>query len=133
MFQNHNLGAKFHRSTLESHDNLRQSMQGILTETMNGSVTEFVAIPFVTFFPAINSEITSVYACLSSYQMLNGNQEPHCDKLITLDPPIYAYAIKIFNMEWARSIDMRLELLGCFDNGKGRLQNPTAGQPAVRF
>ena len=40
MFQDHALEQHF----TEAHENLRQ---GILAETMNGSVTEFVAIPSV--------------------------------------------------------------------------------------
>ena len=40
--------AKFNRITLL---NLCQGMQGILTETANGSVTRFVAIPSIIFFP----------------------------------------------------------------------------------
>ena len=46
-FQDHNLVAKFNRITRL---NLHQGMQGILTETANGSVTGFVAIPSVIFF-----------------------------------------------------------------------------------
>ena len=80
VFQDHNLGAKFHRSTRESYENLPQGMQGILTETTNGQVTELVAIPFVIFFPdlneaqSLNSKIlspckTQVYLKLRPYHM----------------------------------------------------------------
>ena len=46
-------GAKFHRRTRESCENLRQDMQGILTQTTNGSITGLVTIPCVTFFSDI--------------------------------------------------------------------------------
>ena len=42
MFQDHNLGGKFHRSTPDARNNLRQGMQRISTKTTNGSVTGFV-------------------------------------------------------------------------------------------
>ena len=48
MFEDHNLVAKFHRITRL---NLLQGMQGVMTETANGLVTGFVAIPSVIFFP----------------------------------------------------------------------------------
>ena len=48
MFQDQYLVAKFHRITRV---NLRQGMQGLFTETVNGSVTGIVAIPSVIFFP----------------------------------------------------------------------------------
>ena len=51
MFQDHNLVAKFHRIAQESCENLRHGMRGILTEMTNGSVTGFIAIPSVIFFP----------------------------------------------------------------------------------
>ncbi|XP_072039545.1 lactadherin-like [Amphiura filiformis] len=48
--------------------------------------------------------------------ILPGNSEPHCESLITLDPPIHAVHIRIHPTDWARSIGMRVELLGCYDN-----------------
>ena len=50
MFQDHNSGAKFHRSTRESRENLRQGKH-VFAETTNGLATGFVAIPSVIFFP----------------------------------------------------------------------------------
>ena len=48
MFQGQYLVAKFHRI---ARVNLRQGMQGLFNETVNGSVTGIVAIPSVIFFP----------------------------------------------------------------------------------
>ena len=45
MYQDYNLVAKF---TDLWRENLRQGMHGILTETTNGSVAGFVAVPFVS-------------------------------------------------------------------------------------
>ena len=56
MFQEQILVAKFHRITQL---NLRQGMQGISTETENGLVTGFVAIPCVIFFPGLGVEFQS--------------------------------------------------------------------------
>ena len=52
MFQDQNLVAKFHRITRL---NLRESMQGVMTETSDVAVTGLVAIPSVIFFPDLNN------------------------------------------------------------------------------
>ena len=61
----------------------------------------------------------------SGYQLLSlilqeikANGEPSCIKPIYLDPPIRARYLEISPKEYYGAISLRVEVLGCRDNGK---------------
>ena len=98
-------------------------MQGILTETANGSVTGFVAIPSVTYFPANTNKTldyrysgtirTGVWSKYFSFDLLGTASKPN--------PRLTGGSVRFHPVSIVLNNDNRPEPDG------------TAGQPAVGF
>ncbi|KAJ8026607.1 Venom prothrombin activator oscutarin-C non-catalytic subunit [Holothuria leucospilota] len=52
---------------------------------------------------------------MSLFVELEGNVEPRCGKLVTLNPVIYADSLRLVPLTWYRSPGLRFEILGCKD------------------
>ena len=53
---------------------VRQGMQGMLTEMMNGTVTGFITIPSVIFFPGINFLGVRALTIITLYFLANSSR-----------------------------------------------------------
>ena len=70
-------------------------MQGILTETVNGSVTGFVAIPSVIFFPGFRFQHLTFHLMIS-FVVKYRNREDNYEAVSDDDEPDYEFLNESF-------------------------------------